>query len=315
MSVAENELTMRPISGLVELDLFCRLPYVLNEELSGDLETGRRRPEWMWVALQGDRPLARVAWWGNGEEGIPQVLDIVDADDSGTGLDRVDIMTTLLSTATAAVIPAGARPPEYSRFVPPDWRDHSGIATGVADRMAAVERTGGRPLVERLRFEWHPGTPIPESTKDLTFRPPLDNEEIIALMTLALVGTLDAHSQHDMVQMSPREAAVRHFDDELAAYRSPRAWWRVATRAGGQPVGFVIPARNQYNAIIAYLAVLPNHRGQGYVDQILAEGTNILARQNVPRIRASTDLANVPMAAAFERAGWDNFERTINMTW
>ena len=44
-------------------------------------------------------------------------------------------------------------------------------------------------------------------------------------------------------------------------------------------------------------------------------GTRILAAQDPPRIRASTDLANVPMAEAFTRAGYVNFERAINMTW
>jgi RimJ/RimL family protein N-acetyltransferase len=75
------------------------------------------------------------------------------------------------------------------------------------------------------------------------------------------------------------------------------------------------PARNSYGAIIGYLGVLPAHRGNGYINEILAEGTRILAAQDVPRIRASTDLGNVPMAAAFARAGWVNFERTISMAW
>jgi RimJ/RimL family protein N-acetyltransferase len=61
--------------------------------------------------------------------------------------------------------------------------------------------------------------------------------------------------------------------------------------------------------------VLPEHRGNGYIDEILAEGTCILSVQNVPRIRAATDLGNTPMANAFQRAGYVNFERTINMTW
>jgi hypothetical protein len=52
-----------------------------------------------------------------------------------------------------------------------------------------------------------------------------------------------------------------------------------------------------------------------YIHEILAEGTRILAGQDVPRIRASTDLGNAPMAEAFRRAGWVNFGRTINMTW
>ncbi|MFE5812764.1 hypothetical protein [Streptomyces sp. NPDC056479] len=52
-------------------------------------------------------------------------------------------------------------------------------------------------------------------------------------------------------------------------------------------MGFVIPARNGYNSIIAYLAVLPARRGHGYIDEILAEGTRVLAEQKVPRIRTS----------------------------
>jgi len=42
----------------------------------------------------------------------------------------------------------------------------------------------------------------------------------------------------------------------------------------------------------------------GYIADILAEGTRVLAAQEVPLINASTDLGNVPMAAAFRRAGW-----------
>ncbi len=80
-------------------------------------------------------------------------------------------------------------------------------------------------------------------------------------------------------------------------------------------MGVVTPARNDYNPIIGYLGVLPAHRGTGYIDDILAEGTRILIAQDVPRIRAATDLGNTPMANAFQRVGYVNFERTINMTW
>jgi RimJ/RimL family protein N-acetyltransferase len=115
--------------------------------------------------------------------------------------------------------------------------------------------------------------------------------------------------------MSAREAAVRHYQGELARYTGPKDWWQIACLPTGAPAGFVIPARNDYNPIIAYLAVLPEHRGNGYINDILAEGTRILARHDVPRIRASTDLGNTPMANAFQRAGWVNFGREIKMTW
>ena len=35
----------------------------------------------------------------------------------------------------------------------------------------------------------------------------------------------------------------------------------------------------------------------------------------MPYIRASTDLGNVPMAAAFHRAGWVTTGHQIDMTW
>ncbi|HEX6231636.1 MAG TPA: GNAT family N-acetyltransferase [Jiangellaceae bacterium] len=147
------------------------------------------------------------------------------------------------------------------------------------------------------------------------FRPVRDTEEILTLMTRVLDGTLDAHSRDRLTRMSAREAAVKHYEKELANYRSPRDWWRVATLPDGEPVGLITPARNDYNPVIGYIAVLPEHRGNGYIDEILAEGTRILSAQDVPRIRAATDLGNTPMANAFRRAGYVNFERTINMTW
>lgn len=114
-------------------------------------------------------------------------------------------------------------------------------------------------------------------------------DEILALMTRVLDGTLGAHSRDDLTRMSARAAAIRHYEDELAPYRSSRDWWRVAT--------------------------LPEHRDNGYLDDILAECARILAAQDVPRIRTATDLGNVPMANAFRRAGYVTFERTITMSW
>jgi hypothetical protein len=221
----------------------------------------------------------------------------------------------LLKTAMAEVIPAGVTPPEYDRFIPPDWRNDTVARRVVEDRMAALEQTGARLLVERLRLEWRPGTSIPEPSGRVSFRSVRDRDELIALMTLVLDRTLDAHSRDDLARMPAEQAATNHYEHELAKYRSPRDWWKVATLPDGESVGFVIPAQNDYNPIIAYVGVLPAHRGKRYVDDLLAEGTRVLAAQSVPRIRAATDLGNGPMAEAFQRAGYVNFERAITMTW
>jgi RimJ/RimL family protein N-acetyltransferase len=155
---------------------------------------------------------------------------------------------------------------------------------------------------------------VPAPSGRLAFRT-AGTDELLAMMTQVLDGTLDAYSRRDLTHLSAREAAVSQYEDEFARYKSPRDWWQVATLPDGEPVGFVVPARNNYNPIIAYIAVLPAHRGNGYIDDLLAEGTRILAEEGVPRIRAATDLDNVPMAKAFQRAGYVNFERELVMTW
>ncbi|WP_342452583.1 GNAT family N-acetyltransferase [Streptomyces decoyicus] len=123
---------------------------------------------------------------------------------------------------------------------------------------------------------------------------------------------------HRCRRSTGRRGAARRptVDDEFVHYTSPRDWWRVATIPdSGEPVGLVIAARNQYRPIIAYIGVLAEHRGQRYIDEILAEGTRVLATTEPERIRASTDVGNTPMAAAFARAGYTVFEREIVMTW
>jgi RimJ/RimL family protein N-acetyltransferase len=303
------DLELRPISGPDELNLFNALPYVLNDEVADDLAAGRRRPEWLWLALRGDRLVARAGWWSRAGDQRPLLMDIFDVD--GDTEDAV----ALLQTALPAVVPAGGVPGEYSRFLPADWRYHQQARKGVEDRMNALERVGARLFVERLRLEWRPGRPVAELSGRLSFRPARDPGELIDLMTLVLEGSLDAHSRDNLTRMTPRQAAQDQYDNELERYASPREWWQIATRPDGEPVGFVIPAHNGYNPIIAYLGVVPAHRGHGYVHDVLAAGTRLLAAQGVHRIRAATDVGNAPMAAAFARAGYLIFERQIDMTW
>ncbi|MCX5386333.1 GNAT family N-acetyltransferase [Streptomyces sp. NBC_00083] len=316
MTNTASDITIRPLAGPEELGLFQQLSYVLDHEVADDLATGRRVPRWMWVAVRDGRVLARLAWWAAQHGDAPHSLDFFDVDDGLPAAERRAIGLRLLETATAAVVPAGTPRPEYGRFVPGDWREDPAAREAVETRLNILTASGATPLVERLRLEWRPGTPLAEPSGHLTFRPATDRAELLDLMTLVVEGSLDAHTREELRTMAPRESAELMYEEEFASYGSPRAWWRIAELPdGGGPVGFVIPARNNYNAIIAYIGVLPAHRGHGHIDSILAEGTRILAAQDVPRIRAATDLPNVPMANAFTRAGYVVFERAINMIW
>lgn len=74
--------------------------------------------------------------------------------------------------------------------------------------MTVLDRTGARLFVERLRLEWSPTSPVPVPGKRLLFRPVRDAGELVALMALALDGTLDAHGRDELTRMSPQEAAT-----------------------------------------------------------------------------------------------------------
>ena len=77
-------------------------------------------------------------------------------------------------------------------------------------------------------------------------------------------------------------------------------------------MGLVMPAEPPGFLTVFYVGVVPEMRGRGYVDGLLAAGTATLLKarrrdKNEKHLRADTDVANAPMAAAFERAGWARF--------
>lgn len=312
MTVLLNELTIRPLTGSEELDLFNRFPYALNDRFLVDMEQGRRHASWMWVALHGDRLIARLSWWARPQDDRPFLLDVLDVVDAP---NRVEVAEHLVHTAAAATLAEGPAWPEYLRFLPADWNQDPEQRSMVQDLRKALERTGGSLLTERWSFEWREGDPITEPGDRLRFREIEGTEDILALMTRALKGTLDAHDRVDLRDKSAAEVAAANFEDEFANYTTPRSWWRVATLPDGEPVGFVIPARNASSPIISYIAVLPEHRGNGYIHDLLAEGGRVLREAGMDRIQGSTDLGNQPMAQAFHHAGYGTTSAVITMVW
>ncbi len=152
-------LAIRPLAGPQELDLFLRLAYSLDHELADDLATGRRLPEWMWVALDGDRLLGRLAWWTHAAGAEPQALDFFDLAPELSEEERADVGLRLLETATAAVVPAGARRPEYGRFLPADWREVPETRAYLEALFAVLERSGARPSWSGCAWSGGPAPP------------------------------------------------------------------------------------------------------------------------------------------------------------
>ncbi len=105
--------------------------------------------------------------------------------------------------------------------------------------------------------------------------------------------------------------------EEMGFYLSApgkREWWRIAYTCEGEVAGMGIPSATPYSVNVGYLGVVPEFRGRGYVDEVLAEITRLHVANGESRITATTDMGNTPMAAAFGRAGYRNTEIRINLS-
>jgi RimJ/RimL family protein N-acetyltransferase len=273
------------------------------------------RPEWTWIAeaADGDGPvLAAGIWWGWPGAGTPATLDALYAHDSVSREDRPVVAGELIAAAHRAFAAADGATPDYHLFLPGDWRGRHDVVTALTWRWEAALRAGLTEELERLRFEWTKAAGLPASTGRLTFRAEPDDAVFEDLFRQVLDGTLDATSSKTANAVGPREQArldVAFYRDKMTG---ERGWWRVAQTRDGEPVGFGVPSRNSELPVVGYLGVVPEHRGRGYVGDILAEITRVLvAEAGADTIHADTDLANQPMARAFERAGYRNFARRV----
>ncbi|NGN67426.1 GNAT family N-acetyltransferase [Streptomyces sp. A7024] len=269
-----------------------------------ELRQGMYRPEWTWLAVDDDdRIVGRALWWGQATAAHPVDLDCLYVDASVAGREKV--AAELLSAGLGAFA-AGARPQEkppiFTIKVARGWRDDPAAAAAVGWRRDAALAAGLGHEVERLQLAWTPDAGIPAAGGRLRFAPASD-DDFLAMFRRIAVGSLDDGTRESVAERGA-EAAARDDMDFYLNCLGERDWWRLAYDADGELVGLAIPSATPYARNVGYLGVLPEHRGRGYINEVLAEITRFQAEAGAERITATTDMGNAPMAAAFERAGY-----------
>lgn len=291
-----TDLVVRPLmAGEEELFLSLTEPALVGvqsvgrdyRELAG---LGQYRPEWTWVALRGDRVVARAAWWAGPEDAKPIALDWLDFAD-GESDAAVDILR-------AAGIEA-----HYCLVLPPHWRADPVVRKAGEGRIEVAERAGLRRFVERLRYAWTPAARLLERPGRLRFEPEPDDGVIFEVLRRIAHGSLDAHERRNLERGGP-DAAAREELEFLRWMPSPREWWRLAYTVDGELAGLTVPGRNYAGPTIGLVGVVPEQRGHGYAYDLLLEATHLLVAEGAEQITAETDTTNTPMAATFARAGY-----------
>lgn len=268
------------------------------ERIREEIDANQFRPEWIWLAEDEDGYiLARALWWGRADSERPIALDCLQV--RSTVADPAALATGLLDAGHATF---GTRP-LYNVSLPGDWRARSELAQAVAWRRESGARAGLSREIERLRYEWTPAAGLPEAGGRLTFREGSDEEFLDAFARVSS-GSLDQATQDELRTKDAGQLA----EEDMRFYLDcpgERSWWRLAELPDGTLAGLAVPSATPYNRNVGYLGVVPEQRGQGLIDEILAEITRFHAAEGAERITATTDTTNAPMAAAFERAGYE----------
>jgi GNAT superfamily N-acetyltransferase len=300
-----TNLVIRPLRAGEE-SLFLSMPEpatvgvaAMGRDFTDTMRARQYRPDWTWVALDGDAVVARAAWWGGPDDTEPVALDWFDpGTDPAVG---------------AAVLDAAGHAVDYHLMLPPHWREDPTTRAAAEARITAAGRAGFTPFVERMRYRWTPADGLPERPTRLTYEPATDDAVLHKVLRGILAGSLDAHQRRAIERGGPDEAL--HADlDFLRWMPSPRGWWRLARDDAGELVGVVIPGRNHASPIIAYVGVLPEARGNGYAYDLLVEGSHLLVETGATQIIADTDTTNTPMAATLTRVGYPVTQQRLIMS-
>ncbi len=292
-----------------ELDLFVEAGGApeYRREVKGYVEdmfaAGSMRPGWCFILEDGDRAVGRAALWTlpKSDEPLDAVLLEVPWEENG----HLEMGERLLWDVLEEALSLGAGEIGHVLDAPPMWPQ---FQHHPEERAGLLGRAGFELKRETLRFEWQNGF-LSEASGRLEFRAleEVGEETFVDAIAKVTEGTLDRDMREERERRGPLEAARKFFAEEQDMdYES--GWWELACgKPDGALVGLIMPARNPTSPVIDYIGVVPERRGEGYVDDLLARGAATLLSADAGQIRADTDTANRPMADAFRRSGYAEF--------
>ncbi len=295
-------MLIRPITR-DDLDLFASFSSdpEANQELRDYImrqwDNGFSRPEWCLMQSASDMPAMRAVYWSLPGADFPGAIARLELPWNG---DYPGIGTRFVRAIMAHVRDLGS--PSLTCLVetPP--------STYPERRIEVLEAVGFHLMRDGLRWEWLPtDTPV-HVPERLSYRTLDDVGEaaFIEAIRRVSIGTRDSWIQSMIAESGPEAAAKQMFDDASTLPHESR-WWLLAYTQACDLVGLVIMCRNNFCPIVDYVGVVPEQRGHGYANDLLAMGTSIMQAEGAERIRGDTDRENHAMSKAFVRMGYNQF--------
>ena len=203
---------------------------------------------------------------------------------------HVDAARMIVKAAIASAEPGAVLNAATNAEIHPD----------AAERIALFESCGFELWQEKEGFWWSDeGQELPEPDR-ITVRTlaEVGSERFAALLEICSAATLDRIDADAMASMGPSIWAAAFLvacDDST---------WLLAEDGQGEAVGFVsVGEFDEGVGTITYIGVAPDHRGHGYVDQLLQLASHTARELGFAGMLSDTDVLNVPMMEAFRRNG------------
>jgi ribosomal protein S18 acetylase RimI-like enzyme len=280
-----------------ELDVFAGIddPGPTRRRLDALLRDGLTRPEWCFVALQDGVPAARAGFFADEPIGTEPMEVALFGLALPWERDHGDIAAALL----AAALETGARiGPAIDARLNTEVHDH------LDERRRVLEAVGFRLFQEKEGYSWiDAGAPVERSAR-VTFRTAqqVGREEFAHAMGRAIEGTLDRNDRFFW-----ELAGADEWGRIMLGFMAPddEATWKLAFDGSGELVGHVCLSSFDEDATgtIAHIGVVPEQRGRGYVNDLMAEATADAQARGFASVLSDVDVENDPMRAAMEQAG------------
>lgn len=158
---------------------------------------------------------------------------------------------------------------------------------------------------EKKSFVWEEGI-INSLSGDLYFSTleQIGSNEFINAIEKVTVGTLDEDDLAWVKEFGSKEAAIKYFN-LLKDIDYTEGWWKLAYNREQELLGLVVPQRlTEGIGGINYIGVIPEKRGQGYINHLVIEGVKTLKNNNIKKVIADIDVKNYPLDKVLQKQGF-----------
>lgn len=270
------------------------------------LKTGCSKIKWCYVIESDEEFLGRFAFWTLPK--LEKPLDIVLLDLSWSEENYLEVGSILFDNIKTIMKDLDITSLGHVVDLPaqfPQWQYHP------ERRNFLLENAGFKISRETKRFILTP----PSLNEEISFKDEFiiksledvsESEYIDALIRVS-ESTLDNRIDAEIKDKGAYIQAEEEFNN-LKQMEYEKSWWKlIYCKDDNSLIGLVMPTMAPTFGTIAYIGVIPEKRGKGYIHKLLSLGTKVLFDNNVREIKVDTDINNKPMAAAFIKAGYTQF--------